>query len=58
MRDQALVHADLQPTHTAIDIGAGTGFTSLGVISQVKIDAGGAVITHRHALFCAGNADG
>lgn len=35
MRDQALVHADLKPTHTAIDVGCGTGFTSLGVIAQV-----------------------
>ena len=36
MRDQALVHADLQSTHSAIDVGAGTGFTSVGVIGQVK----------------------
>jgi ubiquinone/menaquinone biosynthesis C-methylase UbiE len=36
MRDQALRHADLQKTHTAIDVGAGTGFTSAGVIGQVK----------------------
>lgn len=36
MRDQALEHADLQSSHTAIDVGAGTGFTSLGVIAKVK----------------------
>lgn len=36
MRDQALVHADLQKTHEAIDVGAGTGFTSIGVIGKVK----------------------
>ena len=35
MRDEALLHADLQPGHTAIDVGAGTGFTSLGVIAKV-----------------------
>ena len=35
MRDQALAHADLQKTHAAIDVGAGTGFTSAGVITQV-----------------------
>jgi MPBQ/MSBQ methyltransferase len=35
MRTQALVHADLQKHHVAIDVGAGTGFTSTGVIQQV-----------------------
>jgi MPBQ/MSBQ methyltransferase len=36
MRDEALRHADLQPHHTAIDVGAGTGFTSIGVIREVQ----------------------
>ena len=31
MRNDALKHADLLPTHTAIDVGAGTGFTSCGM---------------------------
>lgn len=35
MRNKALEHADLDPSHTAIDVGAGTGFTSLGVVDKV-----------------------
>ena len=36
MRDQALEFADLQSGHSAIDVGAGTGFTSVGVIGRVR----------------------
>lgn len=34
MRDQALVHADLCSECTVIDVGAGTGFTSIGVMRK------------------------
>eukprot|EP00937_MAST-01D_sp_MAST-1D-sp2_P003203 g3203.t1 len=35
MREQALAHANIQPGHLAVDVGAGTGFTSAGVAAKL-----------------------
>lgn len=39
MRDAALAHANIEPQHRCADVGAGTGFTSLGVAAKLASPA-------------------